>query len=224
MTLPFNDLEAAEREESASLADFPRYHRALAAMGQIRAAQGRFAEAIGYYRQAVEIIPYPLYVGALGDVYAASGDRAGAEKQYALVEYIGRLSAINQQVYNRELATFYADHDRKPVEALALARKELEVRRDVYTADALAWVLLKNGAAGEAQAAMEEALRMGTQDAMMEYHAGMIAAARGDAGKEKMHLERALAINRHFHVLFAPRAESLLAGLGGAAGGDRGAR
>ena len=34
-----------------------------------------------------------------------------AKKQYALVEYIGRLSALNQVLYNRELAYFYADHD-----------------------------------------------------------------------------------------------------------------
>lgn len=223
------DLASAEREETASLTSFPRYHRALAAMGQIRAAEGRFAEAIGLYRQAVAIIPFPLYIAALGDVYAASGDRAAAEKQYALVEYIGKLSAINRQVFNRELATFYADHDRKLPEALALAEKEFEVRHDVYTSDALAWALVKNGRTQQAYDAIEKALRMGTRDAIMEYHAGMIAGALGDTAKEKAHLERALAINPRFHPLFAGRAVSRLAALGvaspgGAALGQAGAR
>ena len=207
------DLGSAEREETASLAAFPRYHRALAAMGQIRAAEGRFGEAIGFYKQAVAIIPLPAYIAALGDVYAATGDRVMAEKQYALVEYIGKLSAINQQVYNRELSSFYADHDRKLGEALSLARKELEVRQDVYTSDALAWALLKNGQAAEAREVMEKALRMGTRDATMEYHAGRIAGALGDTVNEEAHLKRAIGINPHFHVLFAPLAAKRLAEL-----------
>jgi tetratricopeptide (TPR) repeat protein len=209
------DLVAAEREEAASLKSFPRYHRALSAMGQIRAAQGKFAEAIDYYKQAVAIIPLPIYAAALGDVYAVSGDKVNAEKQYALVEFIGKLSAINQQVFNRELAIFYADHDRKLPEALTLAQKELEVRHDVYTSDAIAWALLKNHQAVQARIEMEKALRMGTKDALMEYHAGMIYAALGDKTEATTHLKRALAINPHFHVIFADQAMKTLAGLDG---------
>lgn len=209
------DLSAAEASEAASLADFPRYHRALAAMGQIRGEQGKLPEAISWYKQAIAIIPLPVYVAALGDHYSASGDAAQAQKQYALVEYIGKLSAINQQVFNRDLATFYADHDVKLTDALALARKELEVRHDVYTSDALAWALLKNGQLDEARTAIEQALRMGTQDALMEYHAGMICNTLGDRAKATHHLRRALAINPHFHILFATRAIQTLARLDG---------
>ncbi len=207
------DLESAEREETQSLESFPNYHRALAAMGQLRAAQGNYSEAIAYYRRAVAIIPLPLYAAALGDVYVASGDRANAEKQYALVEFIGKLSAINQQVYNRELATFYADHDRNLAEALSLAKKEFEVRHDVFTSDALAWVLLKNHQPERARLEMERALRMGTKDALMEFHAGMIYSALGDTALASSHLKRALELNPHFHVLFAPQAATTLAAL-----------
>jgi tetratricopeptide (TPR) repeat protein len=207
------DLAAAEQREAKSLDDFPRYHRALAAMGQIRAAQGRYAEAIQFYKDAIAIIPLPLYLTALGDVYAVSGDKSDAEKQYATVEFIGRLNEINQQVYNRELALFYADHDRKLPEALRLAEKEFEVRHDVYTSDALAWALLKNRQPAKAKDEMERALRMGTKDATMEYHAGMIYAALGDRTKAEAHLQRALAVNPKFHVIFAGEAEKRLAEL-----------
>ena len=186
-------------------------------MGQIRAAQGRFPEAIGLYKEAVATIPLPLYVAALADVYAAAGDHADAEKQYALVVYIGRLSAINQQVFNRELALFLADHNRQLPEALRLARKELEVRHDVYTSDALAWALLKNAQPEAAREAIEAALRLGTRDPLLDFHAGMIYAALGDTPKATAHLRRALAVNPHFHVLFAAEAESTLARLGAAA-------
>lgn len=207
------DLAAAEESEASSLRDFPRYHRALAAMGQIRAAQGRYAEAVQFYKDAIAIIPLPLYLAALGDVYAVTGDHANAEKQYATVEFIGKLNEINQQVYNRELAVFYADHDRMLPEAVTLAEKEFELRHDVYTSDALAWTLLKNGQTAKAKDEMGKALRMGTKDALMEYHAGMIDAALGDRAEEKTHLERALAINPHFHVIFAADAQKRLAGL-----------
>lgn len=203
----------AEKYVTASLVDFPRYHRSLSAMGQLRAAQGRFPEAIDFYKHAIAIIPLPLYIAALGDIYTISGDPADAKKQFALVEYIGKLSAINQQVYNRELALFYADHDMKPADALALAQKELEVRHDVYTSDALAWALLKNGKTTEARAAIEQAMRLGTQDALMEFHAGMIYNALSDPTKASAHLRRALAINPHFHVLFAVDAAKTLAQL-----------
>ena len=47
-----------------------------------------------------------------------------------------------------QLATFYLDHDTKLDVALALARRELDVRRDVYAQDLLAWALYKNGQPG----------------------------------------------------------------------------
>ncbi len=207
------DLVAAEKEETASLILYPRYHRALAAMAQIRAAQRRFPEAIAFYKDAITIIPLPLYVAALGDVYAALGDKANADKQYAVVEFIGKLNAINQQVYNRELALFYADHDRKLPEALTLSRKEFECRHDIYTSDALAWALLKNSQPQAARDEMEKAMRLGTRDPILEYHAGMIYSALGDRPKAASHLERALQINPHFHVIFAEQAFKTLARL-----------
>ena len=207
------DLASSERYEAESLKAFPRYHRALAAMGQIRAAQAKYEEAIQCYRDAIAIIPLPLYVAALGDVYAVSGDLVDAEKQYQAVEFIGRLNEINQQVYNRELAMFYADHDRKLPEALTLAEKELEVRHDVYTSDALAWALLKNGQPEKARDEAERALRLGTKDALMEYHAGLIYAAMGDTSKSEMHLRHALAINPNFHVMFAADAKRRLSAM-----------
>jgi lipoprotein NlpI len=51
---------------------------------------------------------------------------------------------------------------------------------------------------------------MGTRDATMEYHAGMIYAALGDKAKAEAHLERALAINLKFHVIFATDAVNRL--------------
>jgi tetratricopeptide (TPR) repeat protein len=142
-------------------------------------------------------------VAELGDMYTRAGNLLEARKQYQLVEYIGLLGHINQVLHNRDLALFYADHDIKLDEALALAHKEFEVRHDIYTWDALAWALYKNGKYQEASDAIDHALRPGTRDALLFFHAGMIASRLGQASQAKDWLQTALKINPQFHVIYS---------------------
>jgi len=120
------------------------------------------------------------------------------------------LTTLNQVLYNRELATFYADHEVKLTEALTLVRKELEVRQDIYAYDLLAWALYKNSHLQEAQAAITEALKLGTQDARLFFHAGMIHARLGALAQATTYLRRALATNPHFHLFHADVAKQTL--------------
>src|SRR6185503_6439185 len=137
--------EAAEAQYLAALQSYPGYYRALAGLAQVRVAQGRLDEAAELYGKALAVTPLPEYAVALGDLYTAMGRAADAKRLYDLVEYIGQLNAVNKVIYNRELAYFYADHETKLDVALALARAEYEVRRDVYGHDVLAWTLYKSG-------------------------------------------------------------------------------
>jgi tetratricopeptide (TPR) repeat protein len=207
------DLPGAEGAYREALAAAPAYHRGFAGRARVRAAQGRLREAAELYQRALGIIPLPEYAAALGDVYTRQGRAVDARKQYALVEYIGRLSALNQVVYNRELALFYADHDLKPAEALELARRELQARRDIYSHDVLAWALYKSGRAQEARMPLGEALRLGTRDARLLYHAGMIHLALGEPDAARTYLTDALAINSKFDLLQAEVAARSLAEL-----------
>jgi len=204
------DRARAKSAYESSLQTYPNYHRGFSGLGKVAAAEGRFSDAIDSYKRAIAVIPLPAYVAALGDVYAKSGSAAEAAKQYALVEYIGRLNAFNQTVYNRELAVFYAEHDIHLHESLELARKEFEVRHDIYTWDALAWALYKNGQPQEAGTAMKEALRLGTNDALLFFHAGMIYESLSMHEKARDFLQRALALNPQFHVLYANTAQAAL--------------
>jgi tetratricopeptide (TPR) repeat protein len=156
------------------------------------------------------VIPLPDYAAALGDVYAKMGRVEDAQKQYDLVAYIGNLNTLNRVLYNRELAYFYADHDIKLQEALDLAKKELEVRRDIYVYDVLAWTLHKNGNPHEALAAMTEALKMETKDARLFFHTGMIYHHLGEPDRAREYLQRALATNPYFHPLYADVADRTL--------------
>lgn len=204
------DLDRAAKAYQDGLAAYPGYYRDLAGLAQVRAAQTRYQEAIELYQKAIAAIPYPEYAAALGDVYTKVRRPDEAKKQYDLVEFIGYLSAINKTLFNRELAMFYADHDLKLKQALDLAQKELQVRRDIYTWDALAWTLYKNERFQEAASAMIKALSLGTKDSMLYFHAGMIYNRLGQHEKAKDYLQRALATNPHFHIFYAELAEQTL--------------
>jgi tetratricopeptide (TPR) repeat protein len=212
------NLERAARAYLESAVSHSGYHRAQAGLAKVRAAEARYPEAIELYRKALAVIPLGEYAAGLGDVYAKTGRADEARKQFDLVEYIGLISTLNKVIYNRELALFYADHDLKLPRALELAERELEVRRDIYTYDVLAWALYKNGRIRDAVAPMTEALKLGTKDARLFFHAGLIYQAIGNAGKAREYLHRALATNRHFHILQADVAARTLKDLGGPPG------
>jgi tetratricopeptide (TPR) repeat protein len=197
------DVAAANNAYLGALNIHPGDYRALAGLGKLRGNQGRYAEAIKLYQAAIAVVPMPIYVAELGDLYIKAGNPAEARKQYQLVQYIGLLGHINQVLHNRDLALFYADHDMKLDEALALAHREFEVRHDIYTWDALAWALYKNGRYQEASDAMENALRPGARDALLFFHAGMIAKQLGQNALAKERLQESLSINPYFHVIYA---------------------
>jgi tetratricopeptide (TPR) repeat protein len=207
-------LQKADSHYAAALQQFPNYYLALAGLGRVRAAEGHYAEAIELYQHAVAIIPQPEFLAGLGDLYSLTNRAGEAEQQYATVEFIGKLAEINQVVYNRQLALFSANHQRNVAEALTLASTELAKRRDVYGYDAAAWALHKNGRDTEAAQAIDDALRLGTRDALLYYHAGLIYAGLGNQQQAYALLTEALAINPNFDPLQAPIARTTLHSLG----------
>jgi tetratricopeptide (TPR) repeat protein len=193
-----------------ALKEAPGYYVALAGLARSQAAQGHTAEAIKRYQQAIAVVPQPDYLAALGDLYALSGDTTKAAKQYGTVDTISKLAQVNQQVYNRLVAVFEADHDRSLDEALRLTDAELSVRHDIYGYDASAWALYKSGRYQDAKDASNKALAKGTPDAKLWYHAGLIDEALGAHGTARAELQRALEISPQFDPLQAPKARGAL--------------
>jgi tetratricopeptide (TPR) repeat protein len=209
------DLANAGLAYASGIATDPNHYRSLAGLAKVRAAQGQWEESVRLYRRSLEIIPFPAYLAELGDVYRKLGRNREAEEQYDLVEYIGHLGELNQVLANRELALFYADRDSKLPQALTLARNELKVRQDIYTWDALAWVLYKNGHYEEAGDAIRKALSLNTNDSLLLFHAGMIHRALGQPSQAQAFLSRAVSLNPHFHVFYGGLAKQALIELSG---------
>jgi tetratricopeptide (TPR) repeat protein len=202
--------DEAMKNYEASLEEFNGYHLALAALGKAHAAQGEYDEAIQLLEQAVATIPQPTTLAVLGDLYAKTGKPDKAQSQYDTVEFIAKLATINRQMYNRELSMFYADHGIKLDSALDLAQREIAVRQDIYGYDALAWAWYQNGRLAEAADAITEAMHLGTRDAGIYYHAGMIYHGLKDEATARHYLRKALALNPSFSILHADQARETL--------------
>ena len=203
-------LEQAADTFSEALRIFPGYHPAHAGLGRVKAAQGKTAEAIENFKRAQAVVPMPEYAAALAELYERTGKKDDARRQMELLDVVDRMVQANNEKTNRNLALVYADEGRKLDRALELAQADLEVRGDVYTYDALAWALFKNGRYAEAEQAAGKALRFGTPEPAFYFHAGMIESAlrkRQDAAKS---LEHALALNRHFDPRQAEIAQATL--------------
>jgi tetratricopeptide (TPR) repeat protein len=200
-------LDEAVRQLESALQDHPNYPAALGLLAKVRAAQGRVDDAEELYRRAIGINPNLSLLIELGDLYARTGREFLARINYEMVEKTARDSTD----FDRELALFYCNHDRQLPRSLELARRDLTVRKDIYAYDALAWALLKNDRPEEAQAAMTEALKLGTRDAALYYHAGMIAHRLGQTERARAQLRRALEVNPYFSFLHSEDVRRRLA-------------
>ena len=105
---------------------------------------------------------------------------------------------------NIELAMFEAERGLNLPTAIERARAALAERPSIKVAGVLAWALYQSGRHEEARDASRQALRLGTQDALLHFQAGMIAAKLGDRPAATAALDRALAINPHFSPVYAP--------------------
>jgi len=203
-------LGAAAAQYRAALAVFPGYVHALDALAQVEGARGRFGHAIALERRAVDQTPLPQFVGYLSDLYTAAGRPALARRQYALVDVIGRLFVANGVKTDLETALFRADHGIRLRETLDLARLARTERPSIDGDDVLAWTLERNGHCGEALRYSKLALRLWTKDALKLFHRGMIERCLGHTADGNRFLRRALALNPHFSLIWAPVAQRAL--------------
>ena len=198
------DSEGAEAGFDRALAAFSEFPPALVGKGRVALARGDAKHAGELFKRAYEASPLTETAWLLGDALTAAGDADGAQEAY------GRVLKEGKKTDGRTLALFLATKNSDPALALHLAQAELRVRGDVYTEDALAWALYRNGRFQEAKTAISRATRLGTRDARLVYHEGAIRLAMGDATHGRELVRRALAMNPHFDATGAVEAAALV--------------
>ncbi|MCM3871565.1 MAG: tetratricopeptide repeat protein [Pyrinomonadaceae bacterium] len=208
--LTLGEQRQAEREFDRAIHIFPDYGMALDAKARARIAANDLEGAAEIYRRENEREPSADAALALGELYARLGRVDEAQKQYRIFESLERENAAGENDMHH-LISYWTNHDTNLDEALMLAQKERARRKDVFTCDTLAWSLYKKGHFADAKRSSDEALRLGTRDARLLYHAGMIAYALGDRRGAENHLRESLAINSSFDVLQAEVARRTLA-------------
>jgi len=202
--------EALARFEAAKRL-FPRSPHAWEGIGLVAASRGDNAAAAAAFETAFEIVPWPQFAVERIEVAQAEGREADFRRWKAIVEAVGRISD-EAGLFNRVLALFEADYG-DPSRAVVMARGELADRKDAYGWDAFAWALFRGGRTREAAEAARHSVALGTQDPMLEAHAGLIFAAAGERDLAIRYLSHALSVNPGFHARRAQEARTALIGL-----------
>lgn len=166
---------------------------------ELLAARKQYDQAIQLYQNAIARTARPDVLQELGDVYAFMGkpDQAKPWHDRALAGYLDSVRRGEVQ-YFHHLAGFYSDSRHDPSEAIKWAQKDLRLRRNYMTEDALAWALYQAGRFAEAETVSTRALGYGMSDAHVSFHAAMIRLAAGHPEEGRRLLQRTAEINPHF--------------------------
>ncbi|MEO5803515.1 MAG: tetratricopeptide repeat protein [Verrucomicrobiota bacterium] len=200
------DFQKAEAEYLAASKIFPDHYSVLEHLAELRAAQTRFDESISLYQKVIAQTPRPEFCHALGDILQFTGKSAEAKTWHdrALAGYLQAANDGNAH-YFHHLAGFYSDTRTNAIEALKWARKDFEIRQNVYACDTLAWALFRNDKTEEALAVIKKALDFGTKDSHVLFHAGSIYLKLGKKAEAAACVRRAMVANPRYNSFHAHR-------------------
>lgn len=207
------DFKAAARNFRSALQALPGDPAATGGLARILDLQGDPKRAITLLESLVARVPLPEHLISLGELLLLSGDGAGAQEQFAVVQAAADVARANGVRPDLEMAWFEADHG-SPRRALVLARSEWHKRQPPMVADALAWALHVNGRDGAALHYARLATSYGG-DARSWHHRGAIEAALGKGRAARAHLRRALAVDVGYAPWQALQVRSTLRSLKG---------
>ena len=183
-------LEGARRSADTALGYVDNYPAALLLKARVLAASGNVQAGIPLLQEAARRTMLPEYQWALADTLREAGRTSEAE---AVERDLLNSGALTDP---RTFAIYLGTRGQYLGKAVALAEAELTNRSDVFTLDAMAWVLKANGRLAESRDYSQKSLREGTCDARLFYHAGSIALASGNYQDTRLWFKRADAIKQ----------------------------
>jgi tetratricopeptide (TPR) repeat protein len=199
------DYDGADAIYAEALRWLPDYPAALVGRARVALAKRQPHAAIPLLERAERVRPLAETAWLLGDARELAGDADGARQAYERAVVQGRRGD------RLLLALFFATKNRDIDEALRLIEAERAGRGGIYVDDTYAWVLYRAARHAEARRASERALRLGTRDARLLYHAGAIRLASGETASGRALVREALSLNPGFDATGAVEARALLA-------------
>lgn len=184
-------LDRAEGNLAEARRANPDYLAAAVSRARLAVAQGDLAVAERRWTGVVRRVPLPEYLLELGEIQLQRGRTSAAEQQFSVIRTTSRLFDANGVNTDLETAIFEADHG-SPARALRMARAEWSARQSIHVADALAWALHVNGRDAQALVLARRATRLGTEEARLWMHRGLIEASLGMREAAVRHLRRGL--------------------------------
>lgn len=172
--LQSGDTAAADEACARGLQIDPQAANLLLVEARIRAARAEHRNALASAQRAAQSCPLPEHRWLVADLAREAGEVALHDATDAALR---RTGAIDDP---RHYALYLLSRSRELPLALELAERELQSRQDVFTHDLHAWALFLSGRLEQAHTAITAAQALETDDARIHYHAGAIAAARGD--------------------------------------------
>ena len=200
------DFQKTQAEYAAAAKILPDNYSVLEHLAELRAAQSQYDEAIALYQKVIVQTSRPEYMQALGDVFEfyRKSPEAKTWHEKALAGYL-QAATNGTPHYYHHLASFYCDSQTNAVEALKWARKDIEIRQNVFACDTLAWALYRNGKWDEAFEAAQKALAFGTKDSHMLLHASSIFSEAGKKKEAAGLIRQAMEINPRYNSFHAHR-------------------
>ena len=138
MAFAAGDVDGALAKYDEALAMYPGYWHALNGVAKADWSEKKWPAALDAATRGANAYPLPETLGYEYDAQIALGDREQAAQTLDLIYAIERLGNA-QGMNDRLIAMFYADHGLRAQDAIAIARRDLARRDDIYSEDALAW-------------------------------------------------------------------------------------
>lgn len=165
---------AAQAHIDMALDQFPGYHYALAELGRLRTAQQLHEEAAKAYEARYAAAAHPENLFDWAEALLHAGRTEEANEMFGRFETAAVAESHSWDNANRELIAYYVEHADLPLDALKIARRDFERRKDVFTRASYAWALYHAGEADEAQKQMEQVLSRGVIDARITRYAAVM--------------------------------------------------
>ena len=193
----------ARRSFTKALEINPGDYRAYKAMAELELTNGNTSAALIHAREAVRWSRTPETLLALATALRESGDAvAAAEIEAEVATAIGPEDGSFERAWH----AYRLEWSPPSAQLVELLERESRERGDVQGYDLLAWAYYKSARLREARAAISSALRTGTSDASVWYHAGVISYASGEESRARAYMREALRLNPRFHVRYAEHA------------------